>query len=113
MDVSDGLLQDAGHIARASGVTIRIDSASVPLSPESLSVFPDQALELALTGGEDYELLLCAPRPVFESLIVAGADLTILGEAIEGEPGVVVVGEDGSERAYASAGWDHFRSLDG
>jgi thiamine-monophosphate kinase len=113
MDVSDGLLQDAGHIARASGVSIRIDSASVPLSPELRSVFPDQALELALTGGEDYELLLCAPRPVLENLIVAGADLTIVGEAVEGEAGVVVVAEDGSERAYASAGWDHFLSRDG
>jgi thiamine-monophosphate kinase len=112
MDVSDGLLQDAGHIARASGVSIRIDSASVPLSPELHATFPSEALELALTGGEDYELLLCAPSPVLERLIVAGADLTIVGEAVEGEPGVVLAGET-DERIYPSAGWDHFRSRDG
>ncbi|HXH22200.1 MAG TPA: thiamine-phosphate kinase [Dehalococcoidia bacterium] len=110
MDVSDGLLQDAGHIARASGVRIRLEAGAVPLSPTLLSAFPERALELALTGGEDYQLLLCGARGVIEGLIVEGADLTIIGDALEGEPGVTVIGEDGLERHYPATGWDHFRS---
>ena len=110
MDISDGLVQDAGHIARASGVQIRIEAEKVPLSPALRSAFPDDCLELALTGGEDYQLLLCGPRAVFERLIVAGLDLTIVGEAVKGEASVVVAGgADG--KTYGTGGWDHFRSL--
>jgi thiamine-monophosphate kinase len=53
MDVSDGLVQDLGHIAVSSGVAISLDAASVPLSPSLRRVFPEDALDLALTGGED------------------------------------------------------------
>ena len=55
MDVSDGVLLDAARIARASGVTIAIDSAAVPLAA------PDDRRQDALRWGEDYELLFAAP----------------------------------------------------
>ncbi len=110
IDVSDGLLQDAGHVARASGVRIRIDIASVPLSPQLRAAFPADAAELALTGGEDYQLLLCGPREIIGRLVVEGLDLTIVGRVEAGAPGVVAVDAGGAERAYADGGWDHFRS---
>ena len=109
MDISDGLLQDAGHIARAADLRIEIDSASVPLGPETRALFPADALELALTGGEDYQLLLCGPRATFERLIVEGLDLTLIGEAVAGTPGVTVRDLSGREAAYGAGGWDHFR----
>jgi thiamine-monophosphate kinase len=109
MDVSDGLVQDLGHIAASSGVSISIDAASVPLAPSLRRVFPEDALDLALTGGEDYQLLLCGPAGALKVLIAQGLDLTIVGEVREGEPGVVVKAEDGSERSYSAGGWDHFR----
>lgn len=62
MDVSDGLLIDAARMARASGLSVRIDLANVPLSADFAAVFgSDQAAVLsAATGGDDYQLLLAA-----------------------------------------------------
>ena len=64
IDVSDGLLQDLGHLARASGVQARVDSAAVPVSDALLAWAGSRsgALELALHGGEDY-VLVVAVRP--------------------------------------------------
>jgi thiamine-monophosphate kinase len=62
IDISDGLLADAGHLAAASGVKICIETDLLPLSP-ALSSHPsrEQILQWALTGGDDYELCFCLP----------------------------------------------------
>ena len=123
MDVSDGLVQDLGHIATASGVSIRIDAARVPTSAPLRQAFPVQALGFALSGGEDYELLLVAPRPVIESLIPGsgphaslsqkqrskdGPPITIIGEVVDKDAAhVSVVDEAGREIPLPRGGWDH------
>jgi thiamine-monophosphate kinase len=65
IDLSDGLAQDLGHVARASAVAAHVAIERLPLArglaaaAEKLGLDP---LALALAGGEDYELLFCAPR---------------------------------------------------
>ena len=111
IDVSDGLVQDLGHVAKASGVGVRVDAARVPTSDALREVFPSEALGLALSGGGEYELLLIGPRDLVEALIDSSlTPLTEIGEVYESEsPHVGVVDETGREVPLARGGWDHFK----
>lgn len=118
LDVSDGLVQDAGHIARRSGVAVAIDAGRVPLSPAArrrIDGRPDlrhDALVDALTGGDDYELLFTAPpaarTSVIEAAAQAGVAVTQIG-TIEAGAGVRVTGPDGRRLdGFERGGWSHF-----
>ncbi|MCF8503358.1 MAG: thiamine-phosphate kinase [Caulobacter sp.] len=79
-DISDGLLADAGHLAKASGCAVAIDLDRIPLSAEGMAWLAAQpsrtdALLALATGGDDYELVcaLVADQPVPEALTVVGA----------------------------------------
>ena len=110
MDVSDGLADDLSKLCLASGVAARIFSGSVPIHPYLREVFPENCLDLALNGGEDYLLLFTAPEEVMREVIPALPDgAGVLGEVCSGEPGqITLVGADGHETAIGRAGWDHF-----
>lgn len=110
LDVSDGLLQDLGHLCAASGVGASLSARQVPVS-EALLAFAgssDRALDFALRGGDDYVLLVSVPRArqgAFErALARAGLSAFRLG-AVERKAGVRV---DGS-RVRGSTGFVHFR----
>ncbi|MEP5764886.1 MAG: thiamine-phosphate kinase [Halieaceae bacterium] len=83
IDVSDGLLADAGHICEQSSVGIRIDAQRIPLSPALQSV-PDsqQAMSWALTGGDDYELLFTVAADKADQV---PDSCTRIGEVIAGD----------------------------
>jgi thiamine-monophosphate kinase len=109
IDVSDGLVQDLGHVATASGVGIRVEVVRVPTSDALREVFPTEALGLAISGGDDYELLLIGPRPAVEALMsTSKTPLTLIGEVYEtDEPHVAVIDETGREIPLQRGGWDH------
>ncbi len=105
IDVSDGLLQDLGHLCRASQVGARIEAGALPLLPDFAARAAELALDpraLALQGGEDYELVFTAPRARVPSTLA-----TCIGEVVAPEAGVLAVDERGTPLALG-AGFDHF-----
>jgi thiamine-monophosphate kinase len=111
IDVSDGLLADLGHICTASGCGATIDVERVPLSAELLSLFPPQeALALALGGGDDYELCFTAPPSRAEEieavLEAAATPVRRIGQLVAGQ--TVVCRRDGEPFTPAARGYRHF-----
>lgn len=113
MDVSDGLVQDLGHICRASGLAATIRAEAVPLSAPARSAVESNHTLLAtvLTGGDDYELLFTAPpsQEAEIALIAAatGVALTRIGSMAAGQ-GVAVVDAAGRPLDFDQPGWRHF-----
>ncbi len=104
LDVSDGLVADAGHIAEASRCGVVIHADRVPLSAAAQEALAGDLdlLPAILAGGDDYELLFTASawRPEWKGV-------TEIGEVVAGE-GVRVLDRDGGEIALARRGWQHF-----
>jgi thiamine-monophosphate kinase len=113
IDVSDGLVQDLGHLCAASGVGARIGAADLPLSPAYRRAARRLADPLgpALAGGEDYELVVAIPPALLAAARAAAGrartPLTVIGRFVRGE-GVRVVGPRG-ERIPPPPGHDHLR----
>jgi thiamine-monophosphate kinase len=111
MDVSDGLVQDLGHLCRAGDLAADIDAALVPLSAPARQAGPDW-LPAILTGGDDYELLLAVPpgreAALHNAARDAGIPVTRIGGFRTGPPGVMVRGPGGEEVSLAKGGWSHF-----
>ena len=109
MDVSDGLLADLGHIAKASGVAAVVEVEALPLSDAGRGV--PGALEAALTGGDDYELLFTAPPAAEDRLKALSCELALrltrIGR-IEPGTGVRALDTAGRELRPEQAGWRHF-----
>jgi thiamine-monophosphate kinase len=92
IDLSDGLGGDARHLADSSGVGLRIEAATLPLAgglAELAEAIGRDPLELAVSGGEDYELLASIPAECLDRAVVAvreqEGELTKIGEVVAGE----------------------------
>lgn len=111
IDLSDGLLGDLGHILRRSRVGARLELAALPCS--AVLAAQPRALreECLLRGGDDYELLFTAPAAqdaaVRAAAAASGVAVTPIGTLVA-EAGLVLVDEDGRERAASARGFDHF-----
>ena len=111
IDVSDGLLGDAGKLARASQTGVEISFAAVPVSePLVRAVGEEQARTLALTGGDDYELLFAVhPEKVSAMLAELPPErwgYTRIG-ALRAAPGAEVLRE-GTVMQFSHSGYQHF-----
>jgi thiamine-monophosphate kinase len=114
LDVSDGLLADAAHLARCSGLRIEIDADAVPLSPAGkrwMATTSDRSDALAqlLAGGDDYQTLFAAPAARIDAMraLAPGVAITVIGHCVPGE-GAVARRADGALLAAPTAGWSHF-----
>ena len=109
IDVSDGLLQDLGHVCEASGVGAVVDPNRIPYARSLRRLSAEKRQTLAMAGGEDYELVFTVPQANAERLARARADTPIacIGSIVRGS-NVRVVGAHGTA-ARPTRGFDHFR----
>jgi thiamine-monophosphate kinase len=115
MDLSDGLLGDLPKITAASGVSARLDEGSIPVAAAVRALFSDEWLDLALRGGEDYELLFTAPVGSWNAIDIearkTGGTVTAIGEVVAGGSdlqSIELVGGDGLPRTISLGAFDHF-----
>jgi len=107
IDISDGLVQDTSHIAKASEVAIQLDADTVPLSKAAQSALQSDPalLNTILSGGDDYELLFCAPA----SPNGCDAQVTEIGKVISGSGGVEIRDKLGKQVQLEYTGYNHFK----
>lgn len=122
IDVSDGLLQDLGHLCAESHVGAVVERHRLPPSnayadPSTklrTGLVAEQDWELTLTGGEDYELLFSAPvgkaRSLQQVARESGCPITCIGRVVEKDRGIMVVDEAGHRCEIKGKGYDHFSS---
>ncbi len=107
IDVSDGLLADLAHICEASGVGAVIEEERLPLSAALLEVAGrERAAELALTGGDDYELCFTLPPEVEADDLSADVPVTAIG-VVTAEPGIRLR-RHGRDVPLPAGGYRHF-----
>jgi thiamine-monophosphate kinase len=111
IDISDGLSTDLAHLCRASNVCAEIEQAALPIHPFARKLSPNAALQIALHGGEDYELLFAAPASVLMPTSLAGVPITRIGSLKKkhsGRPLMTMLAPDGNHVELKPGGWEHF-----
>ncbi len=111
IDVSDGLVADLGHIATASGITIRIETEHVPVDNTMIERYGETAWHYILAGGDDYELAFTAPPEQRSSLQRLAEQLALpltrIGRVEAGDASVQIR-HNGRPVRLDQAGFQHF-----
>ncbi|MGQ0679079.1 MAG: thiamine-phosphate kinase [Actinomycetota bacterium] len=113
IDISDGFSVDLGHICDASGVGVLVEGRDLPMAELSGLAIDESPLQLALSGGEDYELCFTIPAGRCAGAIEAvnlatGTQVTKVGEVVEASRGRKLLIESG-DTPLEAPGWDHLR----
>ncbi|MDQ0471553.1 thiamine-phosphate kinase [Labrys wisconsinensis] len=114
MDISDGFVGDLAKLLRASGASAEVDLAAVPLSPAARAAIAGQPrlFEIALTGGDDYEILCAVPAAgcaAFEAQArAAGVAVARIGTITAGAAPPLFRDADGAARTFAAGSFSHF-----
>ncbi len=108
LDISDGLLADCGHIAKASNVCLQIQQAQVPVAAAARQVLGDAAaLECALSGGDDYQLAFTIAASELGQLQQQFPAVRVIGQACAGV-GVELLDDLGQPITQQYSGYQHF-----
>ncbi len=105
IDVSDGLSTDLRHLCEASGVGAVVEAAALPLHPLLTELSQPQALQLALHGGEDYELLFTARPTARIPRRIGRVPLTRIGTITRGSG--IFLSNAGKQTSLRAQGWEH------
>lgn len=112
IDISDGLMADLGHICRSSGVGAKVFASKLPLADTVISYFSrEQAVDFALSGGDDYQLCFTVPAErlhLLGELIDAGQITAIAIGEVTTDTRVLCVNDQ--EVVLESKGFQHFES---
>jgi thiamine-monophosphate kinase len=116
IDVSDGLLIDTTHLIEESGVGARIWEDRIPLSRlyrKWIHSYSKDPYQIALTGGEDYELLFTAPPDRREEIstlaLSSNIPITWIGKILPQKEGFRIIRKDGKEYSPSRMGFEHFK----
>lgn len=116
IDISDGLMADLGHILEESHAGAKIWISRLPLSEAYMRMAPQYTsrdIDLAVSGGEDYELLFTTPRKKSDKLLdlfgQSGLKITHIGEIVDPRHGLNLLLDDGREYTPREKGYDHFK----
>ena len=110
IDISDGLASEAIHIARRSGLGVRIFDDKLPIDPGTYQTARDFNLDpttCALNGGEDYELLFTIPLADHDK-IKGNPNLTVIGHMTDKNSGYALIDKQGGQHELTAQGWDAF-----
>ncbi len=111
IDISDGLLSDACHIAQRSDVCLSIDARTLPISSALSKVYPKHSTELALGAGDDYELLFTVkPGDMPDLMKNSSTPLTVIGNVAASVDGtdLELLGAEGLDIKQLKRGYVHF-----
>jgi thiamine-monophosphate kinase len=114
LDISDGLAADLAHLCAASDCGVLLDAAAIPVSPVARAIadaYDRDALDLALHGGEDYELLFATAPDSVEAMRDAvarcGSTAQVIGTLTARDAGLRIRWPDGTIGPLEARGWDH------
>ena len=110
-DISDGLIRDLSNICDSSNVSSIVNIDKIPTDVNLKSIFPNDWIELCLSGGEDYQLLFTGTKNKISKIQKhTSSKLTIIGQITKrSDPKISLIDNENNTIKFSQKGWDHFK----